>query len=132
MWYSPGVDRWVSREYTNASNAVNMKTKAPLLESVNFAKVLSDPTRQQIMDCCCCEWRSVTQIVDAVKVSQPTVSHHLAVLREAGLVDFRDEGKHTYYILNQERVVMCCGQLLSSFAPESKAAASLVKLSSIG
>jgi ArsR family transcriptional regulator len=108
-----------------------MKNKAQKLDSIAFAKVLADSTRQQIMECCCCEWLSVTQIVDAVNVSQPTVSHHLAVLREAGLVESKDKGKHTFYTLNQERVAVCCGQLLTSFAPESKAAASLVKLSSI-
>lgn len=108
-----------------------MKTKTRSLDSVAFAKVLADPTRQQIMECCCCEWRSVTQIVDAVKVSQPTVSHHLAVLREAGLVTAQEKGKHTFYLLNEEQVVFCCGQLISAFAPESKAAANVVKLSSI-
>ena len=108
-----------------------MKTKTQSPDSVTFAKVLADPTRQQIMECCCCDWRSVTQIVDAVKVSQPTVSHHLAVLREAGLVESKDQGKNTYYMLNQDRVAVCCGQLLISFAPESKAAANLVKLRSI-
>jgi len=108
-----------------------MKSNVKSPDSVAFAKVLADPTRQQIMECCCCEWRSVTQIVDVVKVSQPTVSHHLAVLREAGLVESKDQGKNTYYMLNQERVAVCCGQLLTSFAPESEAAANLVKLSSI-
>ena len=43
-------------------------------------------------------------------VSQPTVSHHLAILRDAGLVDIREEGKQTFYTLNQERVAVCCGQ----------------------
>ncbi|MEX2160391.1 MAG: metalloregulator ArsR/SmtB family transcription factor [Anaerolineales bacterium] len=96
-----------------------------------FAKVLADPTRQQIMEYCCCEWKSVSEIVDEVKVSQPTVSHHLAVLRELGLVSSKDKGKHTYYTLNQETVATCCGQLLTVFAPESKAAEKLIKLDSV-
>jgi ArsR family transcriptional regulator len=108
-----------------------MKTKTPTLDPVAFAKVLADPTRQQIMECCCCEWKSVNEIVDAVNVSQPTVSHHLAVLREAGLVSSKDKGKQTFYSLNQERVARCCGQLISVFAPESKAAEKLIKLSAV-
>ena len=94
------------------------KTENP----VSFAKALADPTRQQIMKLCCCEWMNVGQIVEAVGVSQPTVSHHLAILREAGLVDVRNEGKHSYYTINQERVVSCCGVLLDAFAPETEAA----------
>jgi ArsR family transcriptional regulator len=100
-------------------------------DSVAFAKVLADPTRQQIMEFCCCEWQSVTQIVDSVNVSQPTVSHHLSVLKEAGLVEAKDEGKHTFYTLNQERVAFCCGQLISVFAPETKTAEKLVGLSAV-
>jgi ArsR family transcriptional regulator, arsenate/arsenite/antimonite-responsive transcriptional repressor len=90
-------------------------------DPVLFAKALADETRQKIMNCCCCEWCSVTEIVDKLDVTQPTVSHHLAVLREAGLVEMREEGKQTFYTLNQERVVACCGQLMIKFAPEEKA-----------
>ncbi len=90
-------------------------------DPVLFAKALADETRQKIMNCCCCEWCSVTEIVEKLDVTQPTVSHHLAVLREAGLVNMREEGKQTFYTLNQERVVACCGQLMIKFAPEEKA-----------
>lgn len=86
--------------------------------SVGFAKALADETRQQVMHLCCCQWLNVSEIVEAVGVSQPTVSHHLAILKEAGLVDTREEGKHTYYTLNQERVALCCGRLVETFAPE--------------
>ena len=78
---------------------------------------LADPTRQKIMDACCCCWLNVSEIVEAVDVGQPTVSHHLAILREAGLVHVRQEGKHTYYSLNQEKVMLCCGQIMRVFAP---------------
>ena len=85
---------------------------------VEFAKALADPTRQKIMDACCCCWLNVTELVAAVEVSQPTVSHHLAILRDAGLVHMREEGKHTFYSLNQEKVVACCGQIMQVFAPD--------------
>jgi len=42
---------------------------------------------------------SVSQIVADLGVSQPTVSKHLKVLREAGLVAVREEGQHRYYRL---------------------------------
>ncbi len=87
---------------------------------VLFAKAIADETRQKIMGECCCRWLSVNEIVEKVNVSQPTVSHHLAILREAGLVGVREEGKQTFYTLNQERVAYCCGQLMIKFAPESE------------
>ena len=90
-------------------------------DPVLFAKAISDDTRQKIMsECCCCEL-SVNEIVEKMEVSQPTVSHHLAILREAGLVTVREEGKQTFYTLNQDQVVYCCGQLMVKFAPEEKA-----------
>jgi len=90
-------------------------------EPVLFAKAIADETRQKIMRACCCCWVSVGELVELIGVSQPTVSHHLAILREAGLVEARPEGKQTFYTLDQSRVVYCCGQLMTTFAPEEKA-----------
>ena len=87
---------------------------------VIFAKALADETRQQIMRLACCTWLSVNEIVEHTNVSQPTVSHHLAVLREAGLVNVREEGKQTFYQLNQNKIAVCCGKLMLKFAPEDE------------
>ena len=96
-------------------------------DSVLFAKAIADETRQKIMNICCCESLSVNEIVEKLDVSQPTVSHHLAILRDADLVTVRGEGKQTFYSLNQERVSFCCGQLMIKFAPETKTTEKLVK-----
>jgi len=93
-----------------------MTFESPVL----FAKALADGTRQKIMKMVCCQWLSVSEIVEQLDVSQPTVSHHLALLRESGLVNVREEGKQTFYSLNQERIAYCCGQLLIRFAPETE------------
>jgi len=87
-------------------------------DPVLFAKAMADETRQKIMKICCCRSLSVNEIVEQMNVTQPTVSHHLAILREAGLVDIRVKGKQTYYTLNQKRVSVCCGKLKVYFAPE--------------
>ena len=94
---------------------------------VLFAKALADETRQKIMNLVCCQWLSVNEIVEQLDVSQPTVSHHLALLRETGLVNVREEGKQTFYSLNQERVAFCCGQLMIKFAPETETAETVKK-----
>ena len=43
---------------------------------------------------------SVGELVEALEITQPTVSKHLKVLREAGLVGVREEGQHRYYRLD--------------------------------
>jgi DNA-binding transcriptional ArsR family regulator len=43
---------------------------------------------------------AVSQIVQALELSQPTVSKHLKVLRDSGLVSVREEGQHRYYHLD--------------------------------
>jgi ArsR family transcriptional regulator len=45
---------------------------------------------------------SVSEIVSTLELSQPTVSKHLKVLRDAGLVSVREEGQHRYYRLDSE------------------------------
>src|SRR4026208_1148796 len=97
-------------------------------DPVLFAKAISDDTRQKIMNVCCCCSLSVNEIVEQLDVSQPTVSHHLAILRDADLVSIREEGKQTFYTLNQNRVVACCGQILTVFAPEEKATTVISKV----
>jgi DNA-binding transcriptional ArsR family regulator len=94
---------------------------------VLFAKAISDETRQKIMNLCCCNSLSVNEIVDKLDVSQPTVSHHLAILRQADLVTVREEGKQTFYSLNQENVAICCEQLMVRFAPETVTTENLLK-----
>jgi ArsR family transcriptional regulator len=88
------------------------------MDSITFAKAMADDTRQQIMRLLCCEWICVSDIVSQTGVSQPTVSHHLGILREAKLVDTRREGKQIFYSLNQDAIVVCCGILMEIFAPE--------------
>lgn len=95
---------------------------------VLFAKAIADTTRQKIMSECCCCWLSVSELVWKVGFTQPTISHHLAILREAGLVNVREEGKNTFYTLNQERIAVCCGQIMLKFAPEEKATEAVIKV----
>jgi len=97
------------------------------LNPVLFAKAIADETRQKIMKLVCCDSLSVSEIVEKLDVSQPTVSHHLAILRDAGLVTIREEGKQTFYSLNQENIAVCCGQLMIKFAPETSTTELLVK-----
>jgi DNA-binding transcriptional ArsR family regulator len=60
---------------------------------------LAEPSRRQILDLLRDGERSVSDLVARLKLSQPGVSKHLRVLREAGLVEVRPEGRHRWYAL---------------------------------
>ncbi len=93
-----------------------MKQKS--VDTVEFAKAIADETRQKIMAICCCELLSVNDIVEQTNVAQPTVSHHLKILKTAGLVRSERHGKKVFYTLNQERMAEGCCQVAENFAPE--------------
>ena len=96
------------------------------MDPITFAKAMADETRQKIMQHLCCNWLCVSDLVDRLgKVTQPTVSHHLSILRDAGLVHVRRDGKQIYYTLNQDEVATCCGTIMQNFAPEKEFAIEL-------
>jgi DNA-binding transcriptional ArsR family regulator len=72
------------------------------------------------MALCCCQQLSVNDIVDALDVAQPTVSHHLKILKNAGLVKSERRGKQVLYTLNQARLAQGCCQVAEDFAPDHR------------
>jgi DNA-binding transcriptional ArsR family regulator len=61
-------------------------------------KTLADPTRRAIFERLCREGeQTVSALTQRAKVSQPAVSKHLGVLKDAGLVRDRHEGRQTHY-----------------------------------
>ncbi len=65
-------------------------------------EVLSDPTRRHLVEHLRDGERSVGDLVDEVGGSQPGVSQHLRVLREAGFVQVRAQGQRRLYSLRPE------------------------------
>jgi DNA-binding transcriptional ArsR family regulator len=61
---------------------------------------LSNPTRQQIMLTLKDHPRTVREMTDAFDVSQPVVSQHLKILKDAGLVDAKADGTRRIYHVN--------------------------------
>ncbi len=73
--------------------------------------VISDATRRDILQVLLERHKqdgeiSVSEIVAQLELSQPTVSKHLKVLREAELVTVREEGQHRFYSLDPEPLEM--------------------------
>jgi DNA-binding transcriptional ArsR family regulator len=65
-------------------------------------QALAEPHRREILDLLSVEPRSVGELVAALPVSQPAVSKHLRVLREAGLVESRAEAQRRIYSVRSE------------------------------
>ena len=65
-------------------------------------EVLAEPHRRRILDVLRAGESSVGALVEALGSSQPLVSKHLRVLREAGLVDVRVDGQRRLYRLRPE------------------------------
>jgi DNA-binding transcriptional ArsR family regulator len=64
--------------------------------------VLAEPHRRRILDELLTQPRSVGELVDLLRLSQPQTSKHLRVLREAGLVSVRREAQFRRYELRPE------------------------------
>ena len=62
---------------------------------------IAEPRRRDILNFIAMQERSVSEIVDALEMEQPSVSKHLKVLKEVGLVDVRREGRQMLYRVNE-------------------------------
>lgn len=68
-------------------------------------KALSDPTRRALLDRLRQSPCSVSQLTEVAQISQPAVSQHLRVLKEAGLVNVQSDGARRIYHLSGEGLV---------------------------
>lgn len=61
---------------------------------------IAEPRRREILNYLALEERPVSEIVDALEMEQPSVSKHLRVLKDVGLVHVRREGRQKFYRTN--------------------------------
>lgn len=89
---------------------------------VQVFKLLADETRLKILFFLGREKElHVSALCERLGQSQPAVSHHLALLRVAGLIEPRRDGKHNFYSIQQQRFHELMGQLFLSFTEETNA-----------
>ncbi len=82
---------------------------------VQIFKLLSDETRLRVLLYLAREGElHVTALCDKLGQSQPAVSHHLALLRVAGLIEARRDGKHNYYSVRSKHFHRIMEELFSS------------------
>ena len=90
-------------------------------ELVQVFKLLSDETRLRILLYLTRERElHVTALCQNLGQSQPAVSHHLALLRVAGLIEARRDGKHNYYSVRKVHFHRIMGELFSSIGDSEK------------
>ncbi|MEE8886963.1 MAG: metalloregulator ArsR/SmtB family transcription factor [Eubacteriales bacterium] len=81
-------------------------------DAAKLLKVIADPKRLKIVDMLSCGELCACRILDAFQITQPTLSHDMKLLVDAGIVNDRREGKNIYYSLNTDVL----GQLQKTLA----------------
>lgn len=83
---------------------------------VQVFKLLADETRLKVLTYLIREGElHVSALCDRLKQSQPAVSHHLALLRVAGLIEARRDGKHNFYSVKSTRFQQLVTDLFDTF-----------------
>lgn len=91
-------------------------------DCLTFFKAVADPNRVRIMALLAGGELSVSAICKHFKMKQPSISHHLSVLKGAKIVDARKEGKEVFYRLNECCVSSCCLDFMKRFVGGGKGA----------
>src|SRR6202012_1236651 len=65
---------------------------------------VAEPRRRDILNYLILQERSVNEIVDSLSIEQPSVSKHLRVLKDVGLVSVRREGRNMFYRTNADAI----------------------------
>ncbi|NDC34606.1 MAG: ArsR family transcriptional regulator [Synechococcaceae bacterium WB9_2_112] len=73
-------------------------------EARALLKALADPIRLQVVEALAGGERCVCELADALALAQPRLSFHLKVLKDAGLLEGRQQGRWTYYRLRTEAI----------------------------
>lgn len=74
------------------------------LDTAKILKAIAEPKRLRIVDMLSCGELCACKILEAFHITQPTLSHDMKLLVDAGLVNDRREGKNIYYSLNEEKI----------------------------
>jgi len=81
---------------------------------VKVMKALSDPNRVKIIKLLQLKYMCVCELKGALNLAQPTVSKHLKILEEAGLVDYKKDGLWVNYYISDGKSSAYAGNLLGN------------------
>lgn len=74
------------------------------LEIANLFKAFSDENRIKILKLLGNEEKCACKLLDAMNITQPTLSHHLKILSDTGILNARKEGKWMHYKISKEGI----------------------------
>lgn len=73
-----------------------------------ICKTFANPFRLRIVEALASEEAPVSQLVEALGISKSSVSQHLGIMREKGVVEFRRQGGRVYYRLADPKILTAC------------------------
>jgi ArsR family transcriptional regulator len=80
----------------------NDKAKSSASEYMRVFRAFSDENRVRVIELLCAGEQCACVLLDDLKISQPTLSHHMKILAESGIVKQRKQGKWSYYSIDGE------------------------------
>lgn len=107
-------------------------TAKPDRETVaKIFKAFCDPNRLSVLELLQAGEMCACRILEELNIGQPTLSHHMKILCDAGIVSARKEGKWMHYSLSKEGFALAFS-ILESFFPLSGKTVSMVQKCSCG
>lgn len=99
----------VAKNYIDILTNVNicvilshMKTVTEYRQDVKKLKALADENRLAIMELLMGGEKCACVLLEKLNITQPTLSHHMKILCDSGLVEYRKDGKWMYYSISKE------------------------------
>ncbi len=90
-------------------------TKEALTELSGILRIIADEKRLRILNLLTRQEMCVCDIMEQLRLSQPLVSHHLGVLKRAGLVQDRRDAQWVYYSIDPDRLAKVNAHYLALF-----------------
>ena len=86
-----------------------MKYACSHKKTISFFKAVCDRNRHKILHLLHKrEELNASDIIKKIKLSQPTIAHHLKILVDAGVLSTRRDGKEVFYKINKDNIDSCC------------------------
>ncbi len=92
-----------------------------------ICQTLANPKRLEVIDRLRDGEKSVTELAEAMKISQANLSQHLSVMRQKGIVATRREGLNVYYRLSNPKIIKACDLMRQVLLEHLEAGAELAR-----
>ena len=93
----------------------------------SICQTLANPKRLEVIDRLRDGEHSVTELAEAMKISQANLSQHLAVMRQKGIVATRREGLNVFYRLSNPKIIKACDLMRQVLLENLEAGAELAR-----